>query len=260
MNATELYKAGKLTEAIDEQLKEVKAHPADHGKRLFLFELLCFNGELERAKKQIEVIQYPEMELMAAVTQYRRLLDSEEARRQLFSDGVVPRFFGEQPEHVHMRLNAVLLLRENRAKEAADVLAQANAAAPVIKGKLNDQPFESLRDCDDLFGTVLEVMAQGGYYWVPLEQVESITFTPPKFPRDLIWRSARLEMSQSAGNVYFPVLYPGSHEQPDVQAKLGRVTDWKAIEGGPTLGQGAHLFLVGEKDMPLLEWQSLVFE
>jgi len=39
MSASELFKAGKLQEAIDAQLKEVKNKPADQSERLFLFEL-----------------------------------------------------------------------------------------------------------------------------------------------------------------------------------------------------------------------------
>ena len=47
MNASELYKAGKLQEAVDAQIKEVKASPADQSKRLFLFELLAFECGVE---------------------------------------------------------------------------------------------------------------------------------------------------------------------------------------------------------------------
>ena len=51
MNANELFQAGKLQEAIDTQIAQVKANPADQGKRLFLFELLAFAGELDRARR-----------------------------------------------------------------------------------------------------------------------------------------------------------------------------------------------------------------
>ena len=37
MNASELFKAGRLTEAIDAQIKEVKAQPGDQARRVFLF-------------------------------------------------------------------------------------------------------------------------------------------------------------------------------------------------------------------------------
>ena len=43
-----------------------------------------------------------------------------------------------------------------------------------MRGRLNGKPFETLRDADDLFGPVLEVLSQGAYFWLPLEQVDSL--------------------------------------------------------------------------------------
>src|SRR5689334_7942948 len=137
MNATEFFKAGQLPQAVEAQLKEVKAHPQDHGKRLFLFELLAFSGDLDRARKQLDVVKYDTLEQEAATLQYRKLLDSEGLRRRLFQESHPPEFFGEPPEHVRQRLEAVNRLREGRAAEAAELLTQANAAAPVLKGTLN---------------------------------------------------------------------------------------------------------------------------
>jgi type VI secretion system protein ImpE len=259
MNASELFKAGKLQEAIDAQIQEVKANPADHSRRLFLFELLAFAGDLDRARKQIDAVNYNELELDAAVLNYRKLLDSEEKRRRLYRDGLKPSFFADPPEHVQLRLEAVNRLRENRPAEAAAVLEKANAASPERKGELNGKAFDSFRDCDDLLGGVLEVMARGEYYWVPLEQVSSVGMAAPKFPRDLLWAPAQLEMGESAGSVFLPALYCGSHEHADPGVKLGRATDWKGVEGGPVLGVGAKMFMVGDDDVPLLEWRQLQF-
>src|SRR4051812_25155547 len=100
MNATDLYRSGQLQEAITAQLAEVKAAPADQGKRLFLFELLVFAGDLDRAQRQIDVVRYDTPELDLGVATYRQLLDAERARRRLFSEALVPHFFGEQPDHV----------------------------------------------------------------------------------------------------------------------------------------------------------------
>src|SRR5262249_20484362 len=147
------------------------ADPADHGKRIFLFELLTFAGDLDRARRQIDAVNYGEMELDAAVLGYRKLLDAEQARRKLFNDGTPPRFFGEAPEHVHWRLEALTCLREGHPADSMARLEKAEEAAPIIKGRLNDKPFESLRDYDDVLGTVLEVMARDAYYWVPLDQI-----------------------------------------------------------------------------------------
>jgi type VI secretion system protein ImpE len=258
MNASDFFKAGQLPQAVDAQLKEVKAHPQDHGKRLFLFELLAFAGDLDRARKQLDVVKYDSVEQEAAVQQYRKLLDSEGLRRRLFRDSLQPEFFGEPPGHVRHRLEAVNRLREGRATEAAELLSKANAEAPSLSGTLNGKAFEGLRDCDDLFGTVLEVMAHGHYYWVPLEQVEAVAAKAPRFARDLLWLPARLDLRDGAtGEVFLPALYPGSHEHADAQVKLGRASDYSGGDGSPVRGAGQREFLAGDDAVGLLEWREL---
>jgi type VI secretion system protein ImpE len=261
MNPSELYKAGRLQEAIDAQIKEVKANAADHSKRLFLFELLAFAGDLDRARRQIEAINYGEAERDTAAIAYRKLLDSEQARRRLFSEGLKPQFLAQPPDHLTLRLDAVNRLREKRPAEAAETLAKAMEVTPAVKGQLNEKPFTSLRDCDDLFSGMLEVMSQGNYFWVPFEQIDTLAMKPPKFPRDLLWVPAHLEVRDGpAGDVFLPVLYPQSHEHADDQAKLGRMTDWKGSDGGPVLGVGARMFLLDDADIGLLEWRQLEVE
>jgi type VI secretion system protein ImpE len=258
MNPSELYKAGQLRAAVDAQVKEVKADPADMSKRLFLFELLAFAGDLDRARKQIDAIKYDKVELDAAVLTYRKILDAEQARRRLLSDGVQPTFLTPPPEHVQLRLQAVQRLRDQRPAEAAELLDKADAASPAAKGLLNGKPFTSLRDSDGLFASVLEVFAQGAYLWVPLEQVATLAMNPPKFTRDLLWVQARLEVRDGpSGEVFLPALYPGSHEHPDDQVKLGRRTDWQSQDNGPVRAVGVRVFDVGEEDVGLLEWREL---
>jgi type VI secretion system protein ImpE len=258
MTASDLFKQGRLKEATDTQIQEVKAQPADHGRRLFLFELAAFAGDLERARRQIEAVHYEEPERDAALQGYRKLLDAEQKRWRLFGESLKPRFLGEPPEHVHLRVEAVNRLREGRQAEAAELLNRANAGAAALKGTLNGKAFEGIRDADDLFGTVLEVMAQGEYFWVALEQVDSLAMNAPAFPRDLIWMPARLMLHDGQqGEVFLPVLYPGSHEAGDDALKLGRATDWKQAEGGPVLGTGAKTFLVGDDGSALAEWREL---
>jgi type VI secretion system protein ImpE len=260
MNASDFFKAGKLSDAIATHTQEVKSHPRDHGRRLFLFELLAFSGDLDRARKQIDAIHYDEMELESARMAYLGLLDAEQARRRVFRDGIMPQFLSQPPEHLYKRLEAINCLRADKQAEAAALLAQADEAAPAIKGTLNGKAFDGLRDCDDLFGPVLEVMAHGDYFWLPLEQVESLTINPPKFPRDLLWLPAKLSIHEGpAGDVFLPALYPGSHEHADEQIQLGRATDWVQAEGGPARGVGARMFLVGDDAVGLLDWREVCF-
>jgi type VI secretion system protein ImpE len=257
MNAGEFYKAGRLPEAIEAQVQEVKANPIDNSKRLFLFELLAFAGDLDRARRQIDVVKYDEPELDMATLSYRRLMDAEEARRKLFAEGVPPGFFGDPSEHLKLRLAAVQQLREKKFEEAAENLARAIEATPAFQGSLNDQPFRSLRDEDDLFSGMIEVMALGRYFWVGLEQIHLLTVSQPKFPRDLLFLTAHLELEEESGDVFLPTLYPGSHEHPDDMVKLGRLTAWKELDGGLALAVGLHSYLRDDEPISLLEWREL---
>lgn len=261
MSADELFKAGRLREAIEAQTHEVKAHPAETAKRLFLFELLAFEGDLDRARKQIDALHFDQPELQAAVVTYRGLLDAETHRRALFLTGSPPpQFLTDPPAHIHLRLEAIAKLQAGDSAGAAAVLAQANADLPIIRGVLNGQAFDVLRDVDDLFGTVLEVMARGQYFWVPLEQVEHLTMGAPRFPRDLLWIPARLELADTTGDVFVPTLYPTSHAHTDELVRLGRMTDWRADETGLTLGSGLRTFLAGDDPIGILEWRELAVD
>jgi type VI secretion system protein ImpE len=261
MNPTQLFQAGKLADAVAAQTQEVKAHPADQGKRIFLFELLAFAGDLDRAGRQIGAVNYGEVERDTTVLTYRKLLDAEQARRRLFGEGLKPEFLADPPEHVRLRLDAVNRLREGRPTEALELLTRAADAWTPPRGQLNGKAFASLRDCDDLFAGVLEVLSQGKYFWVPFDQIDSLSMNAPKYPRDLLWVPAHLAMRDGpAGDVFVPALYPGSHEHPDDQVKLGRITDWKQAEGAPVLGAGARMFLVDDDAIGILEWREVQLE
>ena len=108
MNASDLFKQGRLKEAIDAQLQEVKAKPGDHGKAACSCSS-CRRSRAtwSRARRQIDAVKYDDPEQQMATEGYRKLLDAEEKRRRLFRDGLTPKFLGEPPEHVKVRLEAV---------------------------------------------------------------------------------------------------------------------------------------------------------
>jgi type VI secretion system protein ImpE len=258
MTATDLYRCGKLGAALDAQLADVKAHPADHGRRLFLFELAAFAGDWDRARRQLDAVTYDNPEQDASVQTYRTLLGAEDHRTRVFRDGVMPEFLVPPPVWIYPRLEAVAALKANRPTDAAERVAESDAAAPPVNGVLNGAPVEDLRDADDLFGPVLEAMVRGVYYWVPLEHVESLAASAPRFPRDLIWFPARLSVKDGpAGEVFLPTRYPGTTGTADEVLKLARATDWPEPASGPVRGLGLRVLAVGETDVPLTELREL---
>ncbi len=238
MNASDLYKAGRLGGG------HRRPGPGGEGvapatRRSGCSSSSCslFAGDLDRARRQIEAVEYKDAGARRRGRRLPQAAGRRAGRRDLFARGMAPGFFGEPPEHMRLRLDAVNRLREGRPAEAAEALGRANEAIPPSAGRLNGQPFQSFRDADDLFAGVLEVMAHGRYFWVGLEQVRLLTMNAPRFPRDLLFIPAHLELEDEQGDIFIPALYPGSHEHADDQVKLGRMTDWKELDGGAMLGR-----------------------
>jgi type VI secretion system protein ImpE len=223
--------------------------------------LNCFAGDYERAERQLEVIGQQSATAEVGVQVYRNILTAEQTRRRLFSDGLRPDFLFDPPAYTHLHLEAVNRLRESRPAEAKALLNRSEGARSPLKGRSEGQRFADFRDADDLLAPFLEVIVHSNYVWLPFEQISHLTISPPKRLRDLLWIPATVESPQGpVGNVFLPVLYAGSSEHDDDQVRLGRMTDWKAIEEGLTLGVGQRLFLTDGEERAMLEVREVVFE
>jgi type VI secretion system protein ImpE len=261
MNASELFEAGKLNEAVAAALDAVKSAPADTGRRRFLCELLCFAGDLERADRQLDALAQQDPKAVATVSLFRQMLRAEEARRQFFADGRLPEFLTPPSPVIRTHLEASIHLREGRPEEAAQLLADAEAQRPRVSGTSGDRPFQDFRDIDDLTAPLFEVFTSTGkYYWVPVADVERIEFHAPTRPRDLLWQRVHMVVRNGPdGEVFLPTLYAGAHADSDDRIRLGRVTAWQGGDGVPIRGSGQRIFLVGEEECPTLELKTVTF-
>ncbi len=262
MKAKELYEAGRLDEAIAAVAAEVKQSPTDTAARNLLCELLCFAGQWERADKQAEAISLDDPRAAMAVTLLRHLIRAEAARHDFYERGRVPDFLQPPSPRLRLHLEASVALRAGDGPEAVRLLAQAEELRPAVRGTCNGNPFEDLRDLNDMTASFFEVLTgTGKYYWIPFEVVESMEFQPPKQLHDLLWRACHLSVRGGPeGLVYLPALYAGSSADADQRVRLGRVTDWRGGEGAPVRGVGQRMFLLDDTDLGILELGTLTFE
>jgi type VI secretion system protein ImpE len=228
MTAAEHFRAGRLDEAIQALGAELRDNPADAQRRTFLFELLCFAGQYDRAEKQLDVLAKGGKDAAMGTLLYQGALVAERTRQEMFQTGRLP----------------------------------AGSAAAPVAGTVDGRPFQSLADADPRVGARLEVFAAGQYLWVPLEHVASVRMDAPKRLRDLLWAPAVLRTGPGfrgtdLGQVLLPVLAPLSWQHPDPAVRLGRVTEWRALEDGAQAPVGQKLFLVDDDDLPLLELREL---
>jgi len=255
MTAQDLYEAGQLSAAIEAALSEVKSKPTEVSRRYQLVVLLCFNGELERADRQLDMLSTQHPDSAMGVALLRQLIRAELCRREFHTAGRVPEFTDEPTELIKRHLKASICLREGEAGEAANLLAEAETERPRIVGVCDGQPFEDLRDLDDLLAPVFEALTSSGkYYWIPIRAVTSLEMPPPGSLADLLWRPVRLTMlNQPPGAVYMPTLYVGSDQDEQENIRLGRATQWLGGEGAPVRGRGLRMLMVGEQARPILD-------
>jgi type VI secretion system protein ImpE len=254
-SASELFQAGRLTEAIAAGIAEVKAKPGDTAKRAFLAELMCFAGEFERADRQLDVVADQDPGAALGLALFRQLIRGAQARAEHFTAGRVPEFLSPPAPHLQLLLEAGIALRDGRAAEAGRLVAEAEAARPPCPGRLDESEITDLRDVDDLVAPVFEVLTSTGkYYWVPMERVAAIEFHPPERVRDLLWRRATMTVADGPeGDVYLPVVYGAAASDADDGTRLGRLTDWRGGDGTPALGVGQRCWLAGEAAVPILQ-------
>jgi type VI secretion system protein ImpE len=231
MNSRELYAAAKLDEAVQALGCELRNDPTDTKRRTFLFELLCFTGEYDRAEKQLDILADAGKEAAMGTLLYRSALQAARTRRDMFEKKTFP--LGPLPD--------------GRDSE----------------GTLNGQAFETIEDADPRIGARLEVFAAGAYLWLPFEHIASVRMEPPKRLRDTIWIPAILQAGPKCkgldlGEVLLPALTPLVSKHPQNSVRLGRETVWEEADG-ETVPAGQKLLLVDGEEIPILEVRNLLF-
>ncbi len=259
-DAKALFDEGKLLAAIERLTQDVRSNPADLHSRIFLFELLCFAGDFERAEKQLDVVAHQSAAMQIGTAVYKQILAAEKARHAVFAHDQLPDFLMTPPEHAPYHLEALKLVREGEPAKAKILLQKALDLRPAQAGQIDGAPFQDFEDADPFLGPFLEAIINGRYAWLPFEQLRRIQIARPQQLRDLIWARARIESrSENAGEVFLPVLYPGSAGHQDEAVKLGRTTTW--IENGEGLAQGVgqRMFLIDEQEWAMLELAEIEF-
>jgi type VI secretion system protein ImpE len=261
MEAHDLYRAGKLQEAIAAMNDEVRKNPSDFDRRSFLCELLCITGNLERADQQLDVMSKQDSAAEPALALLRQLVRAEGSRQDFHRKGAVPEFLGEPSASVQLRLKASVLAREGDSAGAAALISEAEEGRTPNSGTCDGEPLSDFRDLDDVMGDAFEVLTSTGkYYWVPFSTTDSVSFRTPERPLDLLWRVAEMDVRGGPdGVVYIPSIYGSGSEGGDDPVLLGRATDWTGGEGEIVNGIGLRTYLAGEEDKTILQLTELTF-
>ncbi len=249
MTARDLLADGNLTAAVAAQEDHLTRWPADPAARLFLFELLTLAGRLPEARDELLRIDSPDPAWPAARRRFLDLLRGEYGRSVR---GRRPRFVEPPPPHARYRRRVLLAIQAGDAAAAERWADRADATAPHLSGHLDGREFDGLRDADDRFAGVVEAFAGRVYVWLPLDQVRRLTLATPAGVLDEAFRPAQATLVDGRTlDLILPLTYPESAAAGDAFA-LGQDADWPD-RGGPVVGVGAKVLLVGDDEAALAD-------
>lgn len=228
MQARQLFQSGRLDEAIEALGAEVRDNPTDAQRRAFLFELLCFAGQFDRAEKHLNVLGSAGRDAEMGALLYHAALHAERLRNEMFDTQSFPQ-----------------------------------SPARMVGGLLNGEAFRTISDADPRIGPRLELFAAGQYMWMPFENIATVRVEAPKKLRDLLWAPAVVRPAESfngleMGEVLLPAIAPHTWRESDAAIRLGRVTAWRKIEDGGQAPVGQKMLLVDDEEFPILELRELV--
>ncbi len=230
MTARQLYENGHVRDAASALAAYLRDHPTDVQSRTFLFELLCFSGEYDRAQKHLGILAGGSRESEMGAVLYFSALHAEKLRHDLFRKQEYPS-------------------------------TEPPSSPP---GTLNGKPFLTLRDADPQIGARFELYAAGAYLWVPFQNVASLKFEPVRHLRDCLWRPGSIVTGpgfrdDDIREVLVPGIYPFSWKSQDESVWLGRTMAWVADDEGNEFPVGHKSFLVDGEEVPMAEIQSIEF-
>src|SRR5205807_10283280 len=148
MNSAELVKAGRLEEGLSALQTEIRSKPQDTRLRIFLFQLNCVLGRLDKALTQLQVIAGLNADTMLLAQIFRPVIACELLRREVFAGKRTPLIFGEPMEWMGLLLQANDLVARGEFTAAAESRGKAFEAAPASAGKINGESFEWIADAD----------------------------------------------------------------------------------------------------------------
>jgi type VI secretion system protein ImpE len=256
MTVHDMLADGRLGDALALQEAAVAANPDDPAARRLLVDLLAFAGRLEDALEHLAAIRSDEPEWPEAERNLHRLFRAERLRS---AEGRMPAIRPEPPpKHASRRWLAIKNIYRAKPGDAVRCVDAADAVSPHVRGFLDGQEFDGLRDADDRFASVLEAFLGGEYFWFAWEGLRKVSLAPAAVLLDQLYRPATLTLADGGTlAVHLPLVYPGSHRAAGEFA-LGTETDHVCPDGGPTRCVGGKVLLVGDgAEVPLGECRMI---
>ena len=241
-----LLKQGQLNNAIERCTSILQDEPMNFDVRGLFAELLCINGELERADKQLDFMVQKNPEFAIGAVNLRHLIRAQQARLDFYQGKGIPQLFHEADELDKVYLASHLSRVEKNYEEAAEKVTKIDEHIQSLKK--DDLP----RDLDDSLNYYVEVLGTNGeFYLARFDEIIQLEVLPAESYLETIWLRVNIEITDGpSGIAHIPAVY--AHSSLDVE-KLAQVTEWDELKTDFNLGKGMKMLFIDDEARPITE-------
>ena len=238
--------SGPLEVQLADLQNQIRADASNAKLRTHLFQLLCVIGNWKRALAQLQVCGQLDAKSLPMAQTYREAIKCELFRKEVFEGKRTPQIMGTPPSWAGALIEA---LKHDGSKEfaiAASLRERAMDDAAASPCLVDGVQCEWLADADSRLGPTLEVIANGQYYWLPLESCSGLILEPPTDLRDLVWAPGEVMLpNEGRVAVLIPARYPGTELATSAEAdelKRSQRTEWTEVQPDMWFGTGQRLW------------------
>ena len=244
-----LIKDGKLSESLSRCAELLQDEPMNFDIRSLFVELLCINGELERADKQLDFMVQKKPEFAVGAVNLRHLIRAQQSRLDFYQGKGIPQLFHESDD-----LDK-LFLQMHVAQLEGDIAGAVERSTELESLRINNQsdnPMNQIRDLDDSLNAYLEVLGTNGeFYLARYSEIENLTVKPAESFLETIWLRVDITIKNGpTGTAHLPAVYANS--TTDIE-KLGQVTEWEEKNELFNLGKGLKMLYINEEAVVFTE-------
>ena len=235
-----LIREGKLTEALAFCASELQDEPLNFDIRSIYSELLCINGELEKADKQIDFMVQKNPEFAVGAVNLRHLIRAQQSRIDFYEGKCIPKLFHDADELDTLFLKMHVHLQEG------DISAAASLAKEMEELRVTKYESTATRDLDDTLSPYLELLGTNGeYYLANFNEIDSLKIEPVESLLESIWLRVEIAINGGpSGTAHIPLIYANS--ESDLE-KLGQVSDWEELHHELLVGKGMKMIFANDE-------------
>ncbi len=242
-------------------VQQIRKAPQDTSARALFIQLLCMEGEWERATTQADALLKLNPASALFCTTVGQLIAAEGQRMQVLAGKRPPQWMGSRPAYADA-LEASL-----RAYGAGDMAAGAAATMQVLDalpglavGFASGTAADWLLDGDARLAGVLEVVKGDSHSLIAMAEVAALEIAAPTHPVEVLWPHVRLTLA--GGEILtarMPGRYPLAAGGSDSALLMARATAWQELPEGLYLGSGQRCWNCPEGVLPMLTERVLRF-